>query len=323
MELRYKNGSLGVIQGPPGEDGVTPHIGDDGHWYLGDFDTGVSARGPKGEDGRAFSIAKVYPSTISMDGDHDNTDVDVGQFVMIDTNDVEDPDNAKLYVKTDTGFTYVTDLSGATGIQGPPGKSAYDIAVDNGFEGTEEEWLESLGANYTPIEGDIPLKPITKEAYANLSDNEKASETAWLITNDGNITPGTNNGTSSGTLSNVYSEEETVVGTYLGKPLYRKVFKVRTPSSAGENRPCIIDQSSVQASFPEETELAVDIRGMCIADSNQYYPIQWNGATQSGSFGVCAYNRALYWQFFPTSTTLATFGSKVAYLTIEYTKTTD
>lgn len=26
----------------------------------------------------------------------------------------------------------------------PPGKSAYEIAVDNGFEGTEEEWLDSL-----------------------------------------------------------------------------------------------------------------------------------------------------------------------------------
>jgi hypothetical protein len=24
------------------------------------------------------------------------------------------------------------------------GKSAYDIAVDNGFEGTEQEWLASL-----------------------------------------------------------------------------------------------------------------------------------------------------------------------------------
>ncbi|MFD1066692.1 hypothetical protein [Oceanobacillus locisalsi] len=27
---------------------------------------------------------------------------------------------------------------------GADGKSAYEIAVDNGFEGTEEEWLESL-----------------------------------------------------------------------------------------------------------------------------------------------------------------------------------
>lgn len=27
---------------------------------------------------------------------------------------------------------------------GASGKSAYDIAVDNGFEGSEEDWLESL-----------------------------------------------------------------------------------------------------------------------------------------------------------------------------------
>lgn len=27
---------------------------------------------------------------------------------------------------------------------GPPGKSAYEVAVDNGFEGTEQEWLASL-----------------------------------------------------------------------------------------------------------------------------------------------------------------------------------
>ena len=31
--------------------------------------------------------------------------------------------------------------------EGAPGKSAYEIAVENGFEGTEEEWLESLKGN--------------------------------------------------------------------------------------------------------------------------------------------------------------------------------
>lgn len=30
------------------------------------------------------------------------------------------------------------------GPQGEPGKSAYQTAVDNGFKGTEKEWLESL-----------------------------------------------------------------------------------------------------------------------------------------------------------------------------------
>lgn len=33
---------------------------------------------------------------------------------------------------------------GGSGGTGTPGKSAYEIAVENGFEGTEQEWLASL-----------------------------------------------------------------------------------------------------------------------------------------------------------------------------------
>ena len=29
-------------------------------------------------------------------------------------------------------------------ITGPPGKSAYQVALDNGFIGTEQNWLDSL-----------------------------------------------------------------------------------------------------------------------------------------------------------------------------------
>ncbi|MFT8720677.1 MAG: hypothetical protein ABF824_15060, partial [Acetobacter sp.] len=42
--------------------------------------------------------------------------------------------------KGDTGAT------GATGPAGPAGESAYQVAVDNGFTGTEAEWLASLKA---------------------------------------------------------------------------------------------------------------------------------------------------------------------------------
>lgn len=31
--------------------------------------------------------------------------------------------------------------------QGPQGKSAYELAVENGFEGTEQQWLNSLKGN--------------------------------------------------------------------------------------------------------------------------------------------------------------------------------
>lgn len=37
-----------------------------------------------------------------------------------------------------------TGATGATGAQGPQGKSAYQVAVDNGYVGTEAQWLASL-----------------------------------------------------------------------------------------------------------------------------------------------------------------------------------
>lgn len=35
-------------------------------------------------------------------------------------------------------------MGGGGGTQGPPGASAYDVAVANGFVGSEQEWLDSL-----------------------------------------------------------------------------------------------------------------------------------------------------------------------------------
>jgi major tropism determinant Mtd-like protein/collagen triple helix repeat protein len=52
--------------------------------------------------------------------------------------------------KGDTGATGVagpTGPTGATGPSGADGESAYQIAVDNGFSGTESDWLTSLIGN--------------------------------------------------------------------------------------------------------------------------------------------------------------------------------
>ena len=34
-----------------GDDGVTPHIGVNGNWFIGNIDTGVAAQGPQGLSG--------------------------------------------------------------------------------------------------------------------------------------------------------------------------------------------------------------------------------------------------------------------------------
>lgn len=39
-----------------GTDGTTPHIGDNGNWYLGDTDTGKPSRGADGKDGAGMDI---------------------------------------------------------------------------------------------------------------------------------------------------------------------------------------------------------------------------------------------------------------------------
>lgn len=56
-------------------------------------------------------------------------------------------------------------------IIGPTGKSAYQAAVDAGFEGTEAEWVESLGGIHAIPDPDNPdLLLITYPTYATAED---------------------------------------------------------------------------------------------------------------------------------------------------------
>lgn len=77
-------------------------------------------RGPKGEKGDPFTIYKVYNSVAEMEADYSNPDVPMGAFVCI-TNSIDQSENARLYVKGTQQYTFITDLSGATGMQGVPG----------------------------------------------------------------------------------------------------------------------------------------------------------------------------------------------------------
>lgn len=113
----------------------------DNDWWIYNYDTkqyvntGISAIGD------AFTYKKEYPSIEAMEADWGTADVKLGEYVLINTNNVEDPDDAKVYLKTQKGWKFIVDLSGMQGIQG---WSAYEVAVKHGFVGTEEEWVQSL-----------------------------------------------------------------------------------------------------------------------------------------------------------------------------------
>jgi hypothetical protein len=75
-------------------------------------------QGPQGVQGEAFTIKKTYSSVAEMDADFNN--MQVGDYVMI-ANSVETEDNAKLYTRGEEAWIFITDFSGATGIQGEQG----------------------------------------------------------------------------------------------------------------------------------------------------------------------------------------------------------
>jgi hypothetical protein len=45
-----------------------------------------------------------------------------GGFVVIETGNVNDEDNAKLFIKTNIRYDFLTDLSGSQGMRGPQGE---------------------------------------------------------------------------------------------------------------------------------------------------------------------------------------------------------
>ena len=117
-------------------------------------------QGVQGETGKPFSIARTYASVTEMNEAFPTDGVAEGCFVVIsDENDADSEDNAKLFVKGKGAYTFVTDLSGARGIQGPQGfqgpqgvqgpqgaagRSAYDFACEGGYLGTQESFARDI-----------------------------------------------------------------------------------------------------------------------------------------------------------------------------------
>lgn len=117
-QVSYDNGatwvSLGVKatgeagkDGEDGKNGLTPHIGENGNWWVGDTDTGVSAKGDRGDTG-AKGADGVSP-----------------------TASVTQTDNGAEFTVTDaSGTTTAMIRNGTDGRDGAPGAPGKDAIVD-------------------------------------------------------------------------------------------------------------------------------------------------------------------------------------------------
>jgi hypothetical protein len=143
------------LKGETGEQGETGAQGDKGE----KGDQGIQGiQGIQGEKGDPFFIAKVYPSVDEMNLDFSTMDVSSGQFVLIDTGNVEDEDNAKLYYKGLDSYVFLTDLSGATGLQGPQGVQGVQGIPGADYVLTDADKIEiaNLAISLFPVyEGEV------------------------------------------------------------------------------------------------------------------------------------------------------------------------
>ena len=107
-------------------------------------------------------------------------------------------------IKGDKGDVGATGAQGAQGIKGDvgaQGKSTYEVAVDNGYNGTEQDWLTSQSGN-SPY---LDANPNTTSTGA------KATGTGATALGDGAVADGNNN-TVLGSGATAKGESNTVVG---------------------------------------------------------------------------------------------------------------
>lgn len=154
-----------------GADGVTPHIGSNGHWWIGNKDTGVSAEGKDGENGQDGLTPHIGENGNWFIGDKD-TDIPATGKDGQNGSDGKDGisitgariENGKLYLTFTNGSeSHENEVGQVVGADGADGKSAYELYKEHHPEymGDEKQWLYDLANGYL---ADVETHTVTFDA---------------------------------------------------------------------------------------------------------------------------------------------------------------
>lgn len=160
-----------------GKDGLTPYIGSNGNWFIGEIDTGVQVEGKDGKDGNSITIISKSEIIINEQkyleicfSDGTNIRIPYGQDGLdgftpyikngewyingVSTGVKAAGDNVEMRLngtiiewKSSSSNVWNTllDISILKGNDGLNGQSAYEIYKKYcDYEGTEEEWIKEL-----------------------------------------------------------------------------------------------------------------------------------------------------------------------------------
>lgn len=170
-------------------------------------------RNIKGDTGDPFIIVKVYDSVVEMQEDYVSAEVKVGQFVMVNTGNVEDEDTGKLYIKGNTQYDFIVDLSGMQGFTGKTpvleagttttGSAAGASVTPNG--------VDSTGNPKYLLNFVIPTAEIdaaTLAAKKATSDAIKATEDAVVSTENANTATGAADSAAAAAMASSQSADQ-------------------------------------------------------------------------------------------------------------------
>lgn len=188
FQQKFNNGELKGQDGVSGADGITPHIGDNGNWFIGEADTNKPSQGSNGVNGNdGVSVTKSEVNTS-------------GELVITYSNG------------DSTNLGKIVGKDGLDGTNGQNGLSAYEIAKNGGFIGSEEDWLKSLKGEkgQNGADGKIPVKGVdyfTAKDKTEFAAEVTESLKAELAKKQDKLTAGENiTITNDGTISAIAGE---------------------------------------------------------------------------------------------------------------------
>lgn len=150
------------------------YVGDDNYVYEWNHATQTYDKTYKLVRAGGLTIDAQYSSVAELEAD--KAPYNDGLFAMVNTGDVENPEDARLYIRKSGKWVFVVDMSGAIGLTGKTpqlfigsvslGKNINDAGVSLSYAGTDGDGNPKYDINYTIPR--LTYDDLTEEQIAEL-----------------------------------------------------------------------------------------------------------------------------------------------------------
>ena len=158
-----------------------PYVDKDGYYYKWNVTTSSYNKTDVNLTGKAFQIKKVFASVSAMNATDVNTFAE-NDFILINTSNVEDADNAKLYVVAlnEQGHKFYSYLVDMSGFRGFTGKTPQFLIGNVTTLAEDAEATATVSASGTDTVGNpvyklnLGIPRGIRLRFADLTDSDKA-----------------------------------------------------------------------------------------------------------------------------------------------------